>query len=204
METGQIVVLFRGSAPYKNVQSVSRIVLHYVSAFPWPELVIIMKFSGVFEPIPRATTQPLPYLQQINLSELATSRVVRQLLACLATICCAFLFRRKPVRQFPGPAAWPIIGNLASIYHCHAERQFLKWAKVYGDVVQVQFGFMAILVVNSAAAAKDIFAGSATALSSRPVFHTFHNVYCLFILPTTYFVSQESLITRVIRLSLVH
>lgn len=140
-----------------------------------------MNSSGVSEVIPRAITQPLPYLQQVNLSEVATSTVVRQLLACLAAICCAFFVSRKPASQFPGPTAWPLIGNLASIYHCHAERQFSEWAKVYGDVIQVQFGFMGVLVVNSAEAAKHIFAGSATALSSRPVFHTFHHVRCLFI-----------------------
>ncbi|KAI0537877.1 cytochrome P450 [Xylaria digitata] len=135
-----------------------------------------MNSSAVFEHIPKAIAQPLPYLE-INLSEIATSSVVRQLLACLATICCAFfLRRRKPVSGFPGPAGWPIIGNLASIYHCHAERQFSEWAKVYGDVIEVQFACMRIIVVNSAAAAKDIFAGSATALSSRPVFHTFHHI----------------------------
>lgn len=145
-----------------------------------------MNSSGVFELIPRAITQPLPYLQQINLSELATSSLVRQLLACLVTLCCALIFKRKPVPHFPGPAAWPIIGNLFSIYHCHAERQFSEWAKVYGDVIEVQLGFMRILVVNSAAAAKDIFAGSATALSSRPIFHTFHHVRCLSTPPTIY------------------
>ncbi|KAJ6184687.1 Cytochrome P450 [Penicillium mononematosum] len=119
--------------------------------------------------------QPLPFLQRINISDSATIHF-RQLLACLVTILCAFLLRRKSVRQFPGPPAWPIIGNLASIYHCHAERQIFEWAKVHGDVVQVQFGSLTTLVVNSAAAAKEIFAGSATALSSRPVFHTFHNI----------------------------
>ncbi|RYC59269.1 hypothetical protein CHU98_g6936 [Xylaria longipes] len=126
----------------------------------------------------RAIAQPMPYLQQINLSELAASRVARQLLlACLAIICCASFFSaRKPAPRFPGPAGWPIIGNLASIYHRHAERQFYEWARVYGDVIEVQFGFMKVIIVNSAAAAKDIFATSATALSSRPIFHTFHHV----------------------------
>lgn len=175
----------------------------YVSFSPWQETVVIMNFSGVCEVVPGAIMQPLPYLQQVNLSEFATSTVVRHLLAWLVTICCAFFVRRKPVSQFPGPAAWPIIGNLASIYHCHAERQFLEWAKVYGDVIQVQFGFMGIIVVNSAEAAKQIFAGSATALSSRPVFHTFHHVrshsHQRHLLCIT-----KSLITRVIRFSLVH
>lgn len=146
--------------------------------------------------------QPFPFLQQTNFSDPATSRV-RQLLVCLVAILCAFLLNRKPIRQFPGPTAWPIIGNLASIYHCHAERQFLEWAKVYGDVVQVQFGSLTTLVVNSAAAAKQIFAGSASALSSRPVFHTFHTVRCLTIPSTTDSVSQECLIIKVTRSSLV-
>ncbi|KAI0545207.1 cytochrome P450 [Xylaria curta] len=126
----------------------------------------------------RAIAHPMPYWQQINLSELVASSIARQLLlACLAIICCASFFSaRKPAPRFPGPAGWPIIGNLASIYHCHAERQFYQWAKVYGDVIEVKFGPMKVIVVNSAAAAKDIFAASATALSSRPIFHTFHHV----------------------------
>ncbi|KAI0192743.1 cytochrome P450 CYP504B10 [Xylaria flabelliformis] len=126
----------------------------------------------------RAIAQPMPYWQQINFSELVASSIARQLLlACLAIICCASFFSaRKPAPRFPGPAGWPIIGNLASIYHCHAERQFYEWAKVYGDVIEVKFGPMKVIVVNSAAAAKDIFAASATALSSRPIFHTFHHV----------------------------
>ncbi|KAL2867565.1 cytochrome P450 [Aspergillus lucknowensis] len=119
--------------------------------------------------------QPLAFLQQVNFSSPSASHV-RQVLACLLPIFCALLLRRKPARQFPGPTAWPIIGNLASIYHHHAERQFFEWAQVYGDVVQVQFGSLTTIVVNSAAAAKDIFEGSARALSSRPVFHTFHDI----------------------------
>ncbi|KAA8646706.1 uncharacterized protein ATNIH1004_005381 [Aspergillus tanneri] len=47
---------------------------------------------------------------------------------------------------------------------------------MHGDVIRVQLGSMTILVVNSASAAKRVFAGSTTALSSRPVFHTFHEL----------------------------
>ncbi|KAK2616570.1 hypothetical protein QQS21_000393 [Conoideocrella luteorostrata] len=107
--------------------------------------------------------------------ELINFRLAWRLLACLAIFCAIFL-RKPALRQFPGPPAWPIIGNLSSVYHKHAERQFFKWATIYGEVIRVQLGSMTILVVNSATAAKHIFTGSAAALSSRPVFHTFHEL----------------------------
>lgn len=43
-------------------------------------------------------------------------------------------------------------------------------------MIQVKFGNMPVIVVNTAASAKEIFTGSAAALSSRPIFHTFHEV----------------------------
>lgn len=139
-----------------------------------------MNFLELLKPAPKAAIEFPLQLHDISWSGLASSRLIPQLLACLA-ICCALLVNKSALYHFPGPPAWPIIGNLPSLYHRHAERQFFEWSKKYGDVIRVQLGYMTILVVNSAAAAKPIFTGSATALSSRPVFHTFHKVSYLFI-----------------------
>ncbi|KHN96381.1 3-hydroxyphenylacetate 6 hydroxylase [Metarhizium album ARSEF 1941] len=107
--------------------------------------------------------------------ELPTARILLYVLIGSA-ICFVLWAKPSAPRKFPGPPAWPVVGNLPSIYRQHAERQFAEWAAVYGDVIQVQFGSLSVVVVNSAAAAKSIFTGSAAALSSRPVFHTFHQL----------------------------
>lgn len=110
--------------------------------------------------------------------DLSPSRLVLFLLIGSAIFYILWI-RQSALRKFPGPPVWPIIGNLPSIYRQHAERQFLEWSAVYGDVIEVQFGSLPVIVVNTAAAAKNIFTGSAAALSSRPIFHTFHQVRCL-------------------------
>ncbi|KAI0123703.1 cytochrome P450 CYP504B10 [Xylariales sp. AK1849] len=135
-----------------------------------------MDLHEIFHPVPKVIMELSLQLHELCWLELATSRLVRQLLACCLAIYCALLFKNSALRQFPGPPAWPIVGNLPSLYHQHAERQFFRWAKMHGDVIRVQLGSMTILVVNSASAAKHVFTGSATALSSRPVFHTFHKL----------------------------
>lgn len=86
---------------------------------------------------------------------------------------------RKQLRipLFPGPAGWPVIGNLFGI-NGNAAQQYRKWSQHYGDVFQVQLGHIPVLVVNSAASAKSIFSGHSNALCSRPVFFTFHKVIC--------------------------
>ncbi|EFZ02936.1 cytochrome P450 [Metarhizium robertsii] len=107
--------------------------------------------------------------------DLSPSRLVLFLLIGSAAFYILWI-RQSALRKFPGPPVWPIIGNLPSIYRQHAERQFLEWSAVYGDVIEVQFGNLPVIVVNTAAAAKSIFTGSAAALSSRPIFHTFHQL----------------------------
>lgn len=83
------------------------------------------------------------------------------------------------ISSFPGPRGLPLIGNLHQIRKNAAE-QYRIWSKTYGDVYQIQLGNVPVLVVNSAMAAKELFAGNKGALSSRPEFYTFHKV-CPFI-----------------------
>ncbi|GAM82282.1 hypothetical protein ANO11243_002610 [Dothideomycetidae sp. 11243] len=76
---------------------------------------------------------------------------------------------------FGGPSGLPVIGNIAAIKYNAAETYRL-WARQYGPVYQIQLGNVPVLVVNNAKAAKEIFGGFSQALSSRPVFYTFHKV----------------------------
>jgi 3-hydroxyphenylacetate 6-hydroxylase len=85
--------------------------------------------------------------------------------------------RRRGLRipNVPGPSGLPFVGNLYDI-RANAAEQYRKWSHQYGDVFQIQLGDITVLVVNSASAAKAIFLGHSNALSSRPVFFTFHKV----------------------------
>lgn len=85
--------------------------------------------------------------------------------------------RRRGLRipKIPGPRGLPFVGNLYDI-RTNAAEQYRKWSHEHGDVFQIQLGDITVLVVNSASAAKAIFLGHSNALSSRPVFFTFHKV----------------------------
>ncbi|KAI1658912.1 cytochrome P450 [Daldinia decipiens] len=74
-----------------------------------------------------------------------------------------------------GPRGLPIFGNLIDIWS-NAALKYQEWAKVYGDVYQVQLGNTSVVVVNSAATAKELFISNSQALSSRPIAYTFHKV----------------------------
>ncbi|KAF2143917.1 uncharacterized protein K452DRAFT_247434 [Aplosporella prunicola CBS 121167] len=82
---------------------------------------------------------------------------------------------RARVPGFAGPPGLPVIGNLYQI-RVNAAEQYRLWSQRYGAVYQIQLGNIPVIVVNSAAAARDIFGKNSQALSSRPVFHTFHKV----------------------------
>ncbi|KAM3511011.1 hypothetical protein MY11210_005347 [Beauveria gryllotalpidicola] len=132
-----------------------------------------MEIFEVFQPLPDLVVQLPHRFYQLSWPELSILSFIRPLIACVA-IYLALVLKSSSTANFPGPRPWPIVGNLPSLYRCHAEKQFLLWSKQLGDVIQVRFGNMPVIVVNSAASAKEIFTGSAAALSSRPIFHTFH------------------------------
>ncbi|KAF1972180.1 cytochrome P450 phenylacetate hydroxylase-like protein [Bimuria novae-zelandiae CBS 107.79] len=86
-----------------------------------------------------------------------------------------FVRRSARVKDFDGPRNWPLVGNIPDIKYNAAE-QYREWSKTHGDVYQIQLGNVPVIVVNSAEAAKKIFGQNSQALSSRPVFWTFHKV----------------------------
>lgn len=106
---------------------------------------------------------------------------LRSLLALLIGIPLAYLFvnefvrRAARVKGFSGPTNWPLVGNILDIRFNAAEK-YRQWSKIYGDVYQIQLGNVPVIVVNSAEAARKIFGQNSQALSSRPVFWTFHKV----------------------------
>lgn len=81
--------------------------------------------------------------------------------------------KRNP--YFGGPPGTIIFGHLRQL-QSNAPEVFRQWSKQYSDVFQIQLGNIPVLVVNSAAAAKELFAHHGYALNSRPVFYTFHKV----------------------------
>jgi 3-hydroxyphenylacetate 6-hydroxylase len=83
--------------------------------------------------------------------------------------------RSTRLKDFPGPPNWPLVGNIPDIKYNAAEK-YREWSKIYGDVYQIQLGVVPVVVVNSAEAARKLFGGNSQALSSRPVFWTFHKV----------------------------
>lgn len=80
--------------------------------------------------------------------------------------------------DFNGPPNRFLVGNLPDIAN-NASETLRKWADLYGDVFQMQLGNVPVVVVNSAAAAKQLFGLKGHALNSRPVFYTFHKVSIL-------------------------
>ena len=81
----------------------------------------------------------------------------------------------RRIKGFSGPTNWLLVGNIPDIKYNAAEK-YREWSRQYGAVYQIQLGNEPVIVVNSAEAAKKIFGGNSQALSSRPVFWTFHKV----------------------------
>lgn len=78
------------------------------------------------------------------------------------------------IPYLPGPRGLPIVGSLPWLKgKVHAE-QYRLWSEKYGDVFQVQLGERTAVVVNSAAAARDLFLGQREATKSRPLFYVLH------------------------------
>lgn len=79
------------------------------------------------------------------------------------------------VKGIPGPRGLPIVGNLHQIGEkVIPPEQYRLWSLKYGPVFQIQLGNKPILVINSAAAAKDLLIKESGSLNSRPLFYVFH------------------------------
>lgn len=117
---------------------------------------------------------PFNFRPLLNAPILSTSLCILFIVSLYVVINEVFRYRAcNP--HFAGPRGLPVVGNIRDI-RFHAPTKFQEWAKQYGDVYQVQLGNIPILVVNSAAAAKELIGGNAHAVSSRPEFYTFHKV----------------------------
>jgi 3-hydroxyphenylacetate 6-hydroxylase len=109
---------------------------------------------------------------------------IRSLIALSILIPLTYVLANEHVRRarrivgFSGPTNWPLVGNIPDIKYNAAEK-YREWSKIYGAVYQIQLGNEPVLVVNSADAARKLFGGNSQALSSRPVFWTFHKVRAL-------------------------
>ncbi|KAF8855914.1 cytochrome P450 [Acephala macrosclerotiorum] len=83
---------------------------------------------------------------------------------------------RARIEGLKGPRGLPVVGKLYELHSISASEQYRIWTEKYGPVFQVQLGNVAVVIVNSAAAAKNLFSTQTSALNSRPVFHIFHKV----------------------------
>uniref|UniRef100_A0A060TBU7 ARAD1D34782p n=1 Tax=Blastobotrys adeninivorans TaxID=409370 RepID=A0A060TBU7_BLAAD len=82
---------------------------------------------------------------------------------------------RARIKGFKGPMGYPIFGNIPQVLGDSALK-YLQWKPKYGDLFQVQLGNQPVLIVNSAAKAKEVFQTNSRCTNSRPMFHTFHTV----------------------------
>ncbi|KAH0358367.1 cytochrome P450, partial [Aureobasidium melanogenum] len=86
-----------------------------------------------------------------------------------------FIRKNARIPGFNGPPGKPVFGNIPDIKYNAAEK-YREWSKTYGDVYQIQLGNIPVIVCNSAEACRVLFGHFSQALSSRPVFYTFHKV----------------------------
>ena len=102
---------------------------------------------------------------------------VYALLACVIGYVGVTELQRAKARipGFNGPTGFPMIGNIHQI-RVNAAEQYRLWSEKHGPVFQIMLGNVPVIVVNSAAAARELFGANAQALSSRPEFYTFHKV----------------------------
>jgi 3-hydroxyphenylacetate 6-hydroxylase len=82
---------------------------------------------------------------------------------------------RARIKGLSGPPSWPVIGNIWEIRQSAAQK-YVEWSKQYGDVYQVQLGNTPVVVVNSAAAAKELWVHNSQALASRPQTYSYHKL----------------------------
>jgi hypothetical protein len=140
---------------------------------------IILLYRGRFSDPSNANTMISTILPL--LSSQLEDHPGRSILALLALIPISYIISNEYVRYsrrikgFSGPPNWPLVGNIPDIKYNAADKN-REWSKTYGAVYQIQLGNEPVIVVNSAEAAKKIFGGNSQALSSRPVFWTFHKV----------------------------
>ncbi|KZT18583.1 cytochrome P450 [Neolentinus lepideus HHB14362 ss-1] len=82
------------------------------------------------------------------------------------TIRTIFSERRLPLP--PGPAQWPVVGNLFDIPKVRPWLTYHQWAKTYGEILSLNAMGKTVVVLNSARVARDLFEKDALKYSDRP------------------------------------
>ncbi|KAG2366934.1 cytochrome P450 [Suillus spraguei] len=79
-------------------------------------------------------------------------------------------FSKKNLAPYPpGPAGWPLIGNISDIPHIKVWLTFAEWGKKYGDISHVEVLGQHIIVLNSIKTAMELLDKKSSVYSDRPV-----------------------------------
>ena len=87
-----------------------------------------------------------------------------------------YVRRRSMIPGFDSPAQRPLFGHLPFFADKGVAVPCRDWARKLGAVYQIKLGNITAITVNTAAAAKYIFAHQSHATSSRPELYTLHRV----------------------------
>ncbi|KAH9917073.1 cytochrome P450 [Fomitopsis serialis] len=68
----------------------------------------------------------------------------------------------------PGPRPFPVLGNILQMALEFPEKRFAQWGKKYGDMIFLRMFNTPVLVINSAAAARDLLDKRSAIYSDRP------------------------------------
>ncbi|KAL1410449.1 hypothetical protein Q8F55_004460 [Vanrija albida] len=119
-----------------------------------------------------SSTLPLQ-LGALDLSSMHVQLALAAVLLSLAVYQYATYARGRV--HLPGPAPWPVLGNLPQLGR-HAALTLTSWSRHYGPVFKLRMGEREVVVINTAAASKELLSDKGGAFISRPTFHNFHQV----------------------------
>ncbi|KAG1813931.1 cytochrome P450 [Suillus subaureus] len=80
------------------------------------------------------------------------------------------LIKKNPAPYPPGPAGWPLVGNVSDMPRIKPCLRFTEWGKKYGDITHVQVLGQHIIVLNSVKTAMEMLDSKSAIYSDRPVF----------------------------------
>ncbi|KAJ9613321.1 hypothetical protein H2200_003263 [Cladophialophora chaetospira] len=99
-------------------------------------------------------------------------------LLLLATLVKLYLNSRRPKHFPPGPAPFPIIGNLPELPPTKAFLKFHEWGKQYGDIIGLKFGPQNVVILNNYKHIKELFDKRGAIYSSRPESYVGNQLVC--------------------------
>ncbi|KAH9917582.1 cytochrome P450 [Fomitopsis serialis] len=70
----------------------------------------------------------------------------------------------------PGPAGWPVIGNILDMPSSHEWRTFAQWGETWGDIISVNLLGKPLVILNSSHVADEMLDKKSLIYSGRPVF----------------------------------